>query len=77
GAAPVETGDDHVEDGVLELGVRREGDPLALDQGHTGGTDRTGGGASAVAESRGESRGIPEPSRGSGRGTPDEKDLAA
>ncbi|MFE0003165.1 phosphatase PAP2 family protein [[Kitasatospora] papulosa] len=35
------------------------------------------GGASAVAESRGESRGIPEPSRGSGRGAPDEKDLAA
>ncbi|MET8714355.1 phosphatase PAP2 family protein [Streptomyces sp. NPDC004735] len=35
------------------------------------------GGAAAVAESRGESRGIPEPSRGSGRGAPDEKDLAA
>ncbi|WJY32731.1 phosphatase PAP2 family protein [Streptomyces sp. P9-2B-1] len=35
------------------------------------------GGASAVAEGRGESRGIPEPSRGSGRGAPDEKDLAA
>ncbi|MFF5725146.1 phosphatase PAP2 family protein [[Kitasatospora] papulosa] len=36
------------------------------------------GGASAVAEGRGDSRGIPEPSRGSGRnGAPDEKDLAA
>ncbi|MGY3679306.1 hypothetical protein ACVWXU_002929 [Streptomyces sp. TE33382] len=38
------TGDDHVEDGVLELGVRREGDPLALDQGDTGAADRAGEG---------------------------------
>lgn len=38
------TGDDHVEDGVLELGVRRERDPLALDQGDAGGADRAGEG---------------------------------
>ena len=38
---------------------------------------RSLGGFWVVAEGRGESRGIPEPSRGSGRGAPDEKDLAA
>lgn len=43
------TGDDHVEDGVLELGVRREGDPLALDQGDTGATDRAGEGQAGEA----------------------------
>ena len=35
-------GDDHVEDGVLELAVRRERDPLTLDEGDAGGADRAG-----------------------------------
>ena len=34
-------GDDHVEDGALELGVRREADPLAVDQGDADAADRT------------------------------------
>ena len=36
------TGDDHVEDGVLELAVGRERHPLALDQGDAGAADRAG-----------------------------------
>ena len=35
-------GDDHVEDGVLELAVGREGDPLAVDQGDADAADRAG-----------------------------------
>ena len=35
-------GDDHVEDGVLELAVRRERDPLAVDQRDAGAADRAG-----------------------------------
>ena len=35
-------GDDHVEDGVAELGVGREGDPLALDQRDADAADRAG-----------------------------------
>ena len=35
-------GHDHVEDGVLELGVGREADPLAVDQGDAGAADRAG-----------------------------------
>ncbi|CAB4709557.1 unannotated protein [freshwater metagenome] len=34
--------DDHVEHGLLELAVRREGDPLAVDEGDTHATDRAG-----------------------------------
>ncbi|CAB4878329.1 unannotated protein [freshwater metagenome] len=34
-------GDDHVEDCVLKLLVRRESDPLAVDEGHANATDRT------------------------------------
>jgi hypothetical protein len=33
-------GDDHVEDGLLELLVRREGDPLVVDERDPGGADR-------------------------------------
>ena len=36
------TGHDHVEDGVLELRVRRERDPLALDEGDADAADRAG-----------------------------------
>ena len=35
-------GDDHVEDGVLELAVGREGDPLAVDQRDADAADRAG-----------------------------------
>ncbi len=34
-------GDDHVEDGALELGVRREADPLAVDESDANAADRT------------------------------------
>ncbi len=36
------TGDDHVEDGLLLVGVLREGDPLAVDQSDADSTDRAG-----------------------------------
>ncbi len=38
------TGDDHVEDGALELGVARERDPLAVDEGDADAADRAGEG---------------------------------
>ena len=46
-------GDDHVEDGVLELGVRREGDPLAVDQRDADAADRAGEGQAGQLRGRG------------------------
>ena len=50
------TRDDHVEHGLLELRVRRECHPLALDQGDAGGTDRAAEGQ--AGDLRGHRRGV-------------------
>ena len=49
-------GHDHVEDGVLELAVRRERDPLALDERHTHAAD--GAGERQARELGGHRRGV-------------------
>jgi hypothetical protein len=49
-------GDDHVEDGALELGVAREGDPLAVDERDAHATD--GAGERQTRELGGQRRGV-------------------